>query len=61
VRIVRGASEVRRLLTRAPQDEGPPPQHLAEGIRRIFGEPLTVGGGVSMENTSALGRVSSNR
>ena len=43
MRIVRGASEVRRLLTRAPQDEGPPPQHLAEGIRRIFGEPLTVG------------------
>ena len=43
MRIVRGASEVRRLLTRAPQDDGPAPQHLAEGIRRIFGEPLTVG------------------
>lgn len=43
MRIVRAAPEVRRLLTRAPQDEGPPPPHLAEGIQRIFGEPLTVG------------------
>ena len=43
MKIVRGADEVRRLLTRASQEEGPPPPHLADGIRRIFGEPLTVG------------------
>ena len=43
MKIVRGADEVQRLLTRASQEEGPPPPHLADGIRRIFGEPLTVG------------------